>query len=144
MNYLIYHNSEFIEYGFRSKVQEHLGFPVIIKHENLKLVGRIRADSLDEAYRITNHIDCSWWRNPEVVWWRPARSTSVGDVIAELHDDGQCYYYTVESFGFNSVNPIWINAHRLEQDLPNDPQKHDRHNSDNRSLVSRISKLVFG
>ena len=39
--------------------------------------------ALEEAYRLTNHIDCPWWENEGVmkVIDGNARSTSVGDRI---------------------------------------------------------------
>ena len=39
---------------------------------------------LEQVFALTNHIDHSWTKNPEVVWHAtdaPLRSSSVGDVI---------------------------------------------------------------
>ena len=41
-------------------------------------------DSLDEIFRLTNHIEGAWWENSEVTWLKErSRSTSVGDVIVK-------------------------------------------------------------
>lgn len=39
---------------------------------------------LEQVFALTNHRDCTWTHNPEIVWYDtalPLRSTSVGDVI---------------------------------------------------------------
>ena len=39
-------------------------------------------DTVDEIFRLTNHIEGPWWENSEVTWHKErSRSTSVGDVI---------------------------------------------------------------
>src|ERR1700687_2613383 len=43
---------------------------------------------LERVFRLTNHFDEAWTRNPEVTWFAtdaPVRSTSVGDVIVCEH-----------------------------------------------------------
>jgi hypothetical protein len=56
--------------------------------------------SLDDAYRLTNHIDRAWWENEGVnrVGSEPRRSTSVGDVIFRNGTP-----YRVASFGFDEI-----------------------------------------
>ena len=42
------------------------------------------AAPLEQVFALTNHCDCTWTSNPEIVWYVPfvpLRSTSVGDVI---------------------------------------------------------------
>jgi hypothetical protein len=39
---------------------------------------------LEQVFALTNHRDCPWTNNPEIIWYDtalPLRSTSVGDVI---------------------------------------------------------------
>lgn len=63
-------------------------------------VAIIPTDDLDEAYRLTNHIDDDWTKNPDVTYVNvgPARSSSVGDILVR---DGA--YYLVEPWGFSIV-----------------------------------------
>ena len=49
--------------------------------KRFELVAYVRIDSVDEAYRLTNSIDCPWWENDGVKAIKQARSTSVGDII---------------------------------------------------------------
>lgn len=46
-------------------------------------VADVETSSLGDVFRITNHIDSDWTRNPEVVklYAEQVRSTSVGDVV---------------------------------------------------------------
>lgn len=46
-----------------------------------ELVAEVQATDVEEAFRLTNHIDHDWRENPGVVSFGPARSTSVGDVF---------------------------------------------------------------
>lgn len=57
--------------------------------------------SLDRAYQLTNTIDQSWWRNPDVTMRGDrdsCRSTSVGDIIER--DDRR---YIVSNLGFTEI-----------------------------------------
>jgi hypothetical protein len=66
--------------------------------------------SLGQVFRLTNHIDRPWTRNPEVVWHdtaHPLRSTSVGDVILS-HRSGQAWL--VMPIG---LRPLW--SHEREE-----------------------------
>ena len=48
---------------------------------------------LEQVFALTNHIDHSWTKNPEVVWHATGvqlRSTSAGDVIL-AYDSGQAW-----------------------------------------------------
>ena len=131
--YLVYHNENFIEYHFNPT---HKGR---IKWQNLKLVCKVNAPNLEIVFRLTNHIDYSWWRNKGIVWWRPSRSTSVGDVIQDMETE---LYYSVEPMGFKEINPWWIGAHMLEKDMPNEPQRHNHNSNYNRPIITRIRELV--
>jgi len=55
-------------------------------------VAVVYCDSIEEAFRDTNHIDHSWQNNPSVDWHRSnrERSTSVDDVII-VHPPGVAY-----------------------------------------------------
>lgn len=55
-----------------------------------KQVAIVETTSLDEAFRITNHIDEDWRKNPEVLETigDKFRSTSVGDVVVDENDNG--------------------------------------------------------
>ena len=139
MNYLVYHNSDFIDYSLRTKIQMHLDLPRL-NPDHMTLVCKVRADSIEDAYRLTNHIDYLWWRNPEIVWWRESRSTSVGDLIHNM-DDGS--YSIVAPFGFDLQHPWWITAHMLEKDLPDEPQVFVDIFAVNRSLNARFRRLVL-
>ena len=47
-------------------------------------VAFVFCETMGDAFRLTNHIDRSWWYNEEVKWCiEGKRSTSVGDVIIE-------------------------------------------------------------
>lgn len=51
------------------------------------------AAPLERVFALTNHIDRSWTKNPEVIWYAaegPLRSTSVGDVIMSV-ETGQAW-----------------------------------------------------
>ena len=56
--------------------------------ENFEVVAAVECDpeNYGDVFRLTNHIDCAWWENPEVTCIKQARSTSVGDVI--VSEDG--------------------------------------------------------
>lgn len=57
---------------------------------NFKRVALVESNSVDDVYRITNHIDDPWWDNPEVIKKvEESRSTSVGDVV--VAEDGTAY-----------------------------------------------------
>lgn len=59
--------------------------------------GLYPADACEEAFCLTNHIDCPWWENEGVtkMLLGPERSTSVGDVVVV---NGEAF--RVASFGF--------------------------------------------
>ena len=64
-------------------------------------VGGIRGeDALEIAFERTNHIDCAWWENEDVILVADPkqRSTSVGDLV-QLGAD----YFLVDSFGWKKT-----------------------------------------
>lgn len=63
-----------------------------------ELVAEIDTDNMNEAYRLTNHIDKPWDKNPEVKCIKPSRSTSIGDFM-ELNG----VWYAVAPIGFEKV-----------------------------------------
>ena|SRR5579872_6370461 len=53
------------------------------RHRHFRHVADVAAP-LEQVFALTNHRDCDWTRNPEIVWYDtllPLRSTSAGDVI---------------------------------------------------------------
>ena len=60
---------------------------------------------LERVFRLTNHLDEAWTRNPEVVWFAtdaPVRSSSVGDVIVCEHTRQA---WMVVPYGFELMPP---------------------------------------
>lgn len=55
-----------------------VNFPV-----GYSLVAKVDSPELGDVFRLTNHIDWEWWRNPEVECVKRSRSTSVGDVVVD-------------------------------------------------------------
>jgi hypothetical protein len=82
MKYSIWHAKN-PTFGFGEKPK----FPE--EYENVALIG---ADSIDDVFRITNHIDSDWRMNPEVFesFKDRVRSTSVGDVVVD--EEGTSFY----------------------------------------------------
>ena len=78
MKYKVYHNSRFLEHGGLSWGTKE--FP---NWDCLNLVAFVEAETIDNVYRLTNHIDDLWWENPEVEVVKNSRSTSCGDVVED-------------------------------------------------------------
>jgi hypothetical protein len=71
-----------------------------LKMTDNELVAVVNTNDLEEAYRLTNHIDESWYYNRGVTCHNfKARSTSVGDFMEK---DGT--WYVVAMCGFEAVN----------------------------------------
>lgn len=66
------------------------------------LVATVRCHDIDDAFRLTNHIDTAWWKNEGVVLVGPPahRSTSVGDVVVD--DAGKVW--RCESVGWIEIS----------------------------------------
>lgn len=78
--------------------------PEEIDMDNYDRVAKVRCETLDDAYRLTNHIDRPWWENDLVVKTveREVRSTSIGDIIVAGHHEA----YIVASVRFEPVTLI--------------------------------------
>ena len=49
--------------------------------EEYQLVAELETESLEEAFNLTNHVNCAWWDNEGVKLVKQSRSTSVGDIV---------------------------------------------------------------
>lgn len=56
-----------------------------------------RVESIEDAFRLTNHIDKSWYLNDNVLVEKESRSSSVGDLFYEVHSDK---WYHCEMIGW--------------------------------------------
>ena len=54
---------------------------------NYQEIAHVEANSLEEAYFKTQHLETAWWHNKGVVAVQMSRSTSVGDMIQDEQDD---------------------------------------------------------
>jgi hypothetical protein len=73
-------------YVFQAKEMKHSFKKHNPKPDELEFVATVIGKDLEDAFRLTNHIDQEWWRNPEVTAKRyDRRSTSSGDVV--IKDD---------------------------------------------------------
>jgi hypothetical protein len=62
--------------------------------------------ALDDAFRLTNHIESSWTDNEKVTEMDVAnskRSTSVGDIVQTVNNGK---LFMVAQFGFEEIDPI--------------------------------------
>jgi hypothetical protein len=50
-------------------------------------VAQVEAESLEEVYFKTQHLETTWWHNREVKALQISRTTSVGDVIQDENND---------------------------------------------------------
>lgn len=62
-------------------------------------VAHIEAESLEEAYLKTQHLETVWWHNKGVTAIQMSRSTSVGDVLRNEKGD----LWVVAAFGFVKI-----------------------------------------
>lgn len=76
--------------------------PKEMAYRDYNLVARVKCETLNDAFRLTNHIDDDWSMNTEVVWFKEpvSRSTSVGDVILDLKIGQK---YCVARTGFDEI-----------------------------------------
>jgi len=94
MQYIVWHANE-PNWGHGQKP----AFP-----EEYKRVAVVTSDGIDDVFRITNHIEDSWTKNPEVNSLPDGpqqRSTSVGDVVEEFRPDGKKFY--CDNFGWGEL-----------------------------------------
>jgi hypothetical protein len=98
----VYHNSKFLDHTWWKVTPDKLP-----RVTDLNMVARVRTNTLDEAYHLTNTIEHPWWDNdgvePNVRTWsesRPGfRSTSCGDILL----DEQGHAWIVAAVGFDRV-----------------------------------------
>jgi len=94
MEFEVWHaKSDKIKFGFEPRPK----WP-----DDYDKVAVVQGETLDDAFRDTNHIDVSWQKNDEVTWFRgwQERSTSVDDVIIQ-HPPGQPF--RCENSGWSEV-----------------------------------------
>ena len=92
MRYKIYHNDQFIDSTFGTKI---LG-------NTLRQAAVVECTGLDDVFEKTNSIEHPWTKNPEVIsvqTTRP-RSLSAGDFIL---DEASNKLYLVAACGFREV-----------------------------------------
>lgn len=77
MKYEVWHAKN-PTFGFGDK-------PVFPEAYNKIAIVEADAIDIDDVFRITNHIDSDWAKNPEVIelFHNRPRSTSVGDVVVD-------------------------------------------------------------
>jgi hypothetical protein len=71
-----------------------------------ELVATVATTNLEEAFRLTNTIDNSWWENPGVephFVGRGCRSTSAGDVLVTCKNGERVAAHRVADFGFEEI-----------------------------------------
>lgn len=79
----VWHNRDFIKYALDNKT--------VIKDIIVSYVATIPTGSPEEAYRLTNHINTDWDKNPDIkvssaLTGKPVRSTSVGDILTHENE----------------------------------------------------------
>jgi hypothetical protein len=60
------------------------------KRSDYQVVATTVCEGLEDVFRLTNHIDREWWKNPEVTLnsaSKSRRSTSVGDLVEEVDSE---------------------------------------------------------
>ena len=66
--------------------------PETFNKDDFVMVAEVEAEDIEDVFRITNHIESDWTKNPEVIKRvkAPCRSTSVGDIVED--EDGNLMY----------------------------------------------------
>jgi hypothetical protein len=117
----VYHNPNFLDYrGNHTKI-----VPPTRPVATVKVSEEYSTEqALEVAFRQTQHVDDSWWNNPDVMLH--VRSTSVGDVLEVCterpnevepgRDDEGVNLFVVEGMGFRPYRPVAIRpVHRLAE-----------------------------
>lgn len=83
--------------------------------DGYEYIGLMHTDSLDDAYQMTNHIDCSWTDicNGSIAVENP-RSSSVGDIFVhipspQMVDAGNEFkpvIYAIDRMGFKKLREL--------------------------------------
>ena len=94
----VLHNKNFLKFAICFDEKSLLEKAAKIKMSDLTEVARVDTDNLDEAFRLTNHIDSDWSTNEKVATIAKSRSTSVGDI---LQFNGQ--FWIVANLGFVKI-----------------------------------------
>ena len=80
----------------------HFGFGEPFAENAYVKVAEVEAESVEDAYRLTNNIETAWNYNPEVTYLaepKGCRSTSMGDVIVASGHAFRC-----ASVGWEEIN----------------------------------------
>jgi hypothetical protein len=91
----VYHNKNFLDYMILFDDELAKEKANHLTPQELVPVAEVETDSLEEAYRLTNHLDKSWYENHGVKTLLKSRSTSVGDV---LHINGKQFLVAMCGF----------------------------------------------
>ncbi|WP_376795027.1 hypothetical protein [Thermogemmatispora sp.] len=77
-----------------------------LRHQFYREVALLKAEGdspLEEAFRLTNHVEEPWQRSRKILWYArdgPLRSTSVGDIIVSLSSGAA---WVVDHVGFQVI-----------------------------------------
>ena len=93
--YAVYHRKELFEMDIFETDLLKLHWP-----EEYQMVATVAAESVEQAYAKTQHIDHAWWENPGVELLEKSRSTSVSDVII----GPDCHVMVVMGLGFTDLS----------------------------------------
>ena len=93
--YKVYHNSAFLDHS-----PFDWGSKIMPDQDKLELVAVVNADTLEDVYQCTNHINKPWNEHPNLtaIGMR-FRSTSCGDVI----EDTNGHKHVVAANGFIEI-----------------------------------------
>lgn len=87
----VFHNAKFMDYYLNKDA---------LKNTSTVLAATVKTNDLEEAFRLTNHINNDWQENEGVTSsGLSRRSTSVGDILVE-----DSKYHVVESCGFRELS----------------------------------------
>ena len=83
MKFKVYHKNE-MKFGFNT--------PETFNKSDYTMVAEVESADLEDVFRITNHIESDWTKNPEVIKIHGGRcrSTSVGDIVED--ENGNFHY----------------------------------------------------
>lgn len=103
---IVFHRKE-------TRFTDHSGDAIgAFERGEFELVGIVTSEDLNDAYRLTNHIDYNWTENDEVATPEGVqpRSSSVGDIFVlddEVHLVARC--------GFTKIKDLsaWEQAHAV-------------------------------
>lgn len=90
--------------------------------DDFDLVAEVQANTPEQAFALTNHVDENWTKNPEIkhLMIPSPRSSSPGDII--VTNDGKVHYcrpvgwIVLAENNWTEQEKITINLERLEND----------------------------